>query len=90
MTDKYKSLNRVLGERVEERGAAVLQLEAEAASLELEVAAMEEEQDERIGRGKYWSDRLQTAFFSSCSSVCTQYCFKTCQVCDVLANKILF
>ena len=82
MTDKYKSLNRLLGERVEERGAAVLQLEAEAETLELEVAVLEEEQEDRRGQGKHGSGRFQTVFSVTCSLFLTQYCnmfgFKKC------------
>ena len=43
ITDSYMNLNRMLGKKVEERGSVVLQLEREAETLELEVAALEEE-----------------------------------------------
>ena len=52
MKDKYVSLNLLLGERVEEKGAAVLQLEQEADSLEEEAAKLEEELEERLGQGR--------------------------------------
>ena len=53
ITDSCINLNRLLGKRVEERGAVVLQLEQEAETLELEVAVLEEELEKRLKQSKH-------------------------------------